>query len=250
MGKPKQKFNTAEERDEVVRDLGKRKKFHLHDMCSFRAKSSNQQKFVDMYHEGRELISLTGLPGTGKTFMAMYMAFTDVLESGSGYDKVVVIRSAVESRKQGYLPGELDGPNSKNAPFEIPFRQVCKEIFPKYTNAYDHLKSLGTLEFHTTGWLRGQTFKNAVVLLDENQNLDWDELYTVITRLGENSKIVMMGDEGQDDLKRQRQTSGLAQLRKVMSKMNPETCGEVEFGIEDIQRSGLIKEFIIACSKT
>lgn len=250
MGKPKMKLDTKHESNDAARAIGKRKKFTSHDLCSFKAKSANQQKFIDMYLEGRQMIALTGLPGTGKTYMACWMALSEVLEPGNGFYKVVIIRSAVESRKQGYLPGELDGPNSKNAPYEAPFRQVCRKIIPDFEEAYDHMKAMGVVEFHTTGWLRGQGFDNTILVLDETQNLDWDEIYTVITRLGENSKIIIMGDEGQDDLKRQRQTSGLAQLRRVMKNMSKETCGEVQFGIEDIQRSGLIKDFIIACSKT
>jgi|AntDeeMinimDraft_6_1070357.scaffolds.fasta_scaffold02129_7 predicted ribonuclease YlaK len=243
MAKKKLKFDTSSEPIGVVRDLGNRKKLTPHDVCSIRPQSNNQQKFIDAYLSDAPLISVTGPAGCGKTFLAMGMALLDVLDDSTAYDKVVMIRSAVETRKQGFLPGDQ---SDKDAPYETPYVQVCHALFPRLNDGYAHLKTLGHLSFHTTGHFRGQNLDRSIILIDESENLDWGELYTLISRTGRDTRIILMGDHKQNDLYRYRETSGLPRLQNVMRNMPQKMIATVEFGFDDIVRSELTKSFIIA----
>lgn len=243
MAKKKLKFDMKNESDVVIHDLGKRKKFHPHDLCNLTPKTENQGLFFDLFYSGTPVVTMTGPAGTGKSFLALYAALDLVFDEATEYDKVIIIRGAVESRKQGFLPGTQD---EKDGPFETPYHQICSKILPNFKDGYNHLKALNYLEFHTTGHLRGQTFDNAIVICDEMQNCDYEELSTIMTRLGDYSRIVMLGDEKQGDLHRFKQESGFGRLQRVLKNMDGHYLGEVRFELGDIVRSGLVKEFLMS----
>jgi len=245
MAKAKQrnKFNTKREPDSVVHDIGKRKKFTPHDLCSLTPSSLNQSNFLRLFYDDTPLITATGPSGTGKTMVALYAALSLVLDESTEFDKIILIRSAVESRAQGFIKGDL---NEKNAPYETPYIQSVKKILPAFNDGYEHLKALGYLEFATTGFLRGQTFDRCIVICDEMQNCDYDELATIITRIGDHSRIILLGDRKQCDLQRKREKSGFDRLYTVMEKMPASMVGKIEYTLDDITRSGLVKEFLIA----
>lgn len=243
MGKKKMKFDTRNETDAVVHELGNRKRFHPKDLCNLTPYPGNQEHFFDLYYSGKPIISMTGPAGTGKSFLSLYAALSEVLDESTEYDKVVVIRSAVETRKAGFLPGTQE---EKNAPYEKPYANIIKNILPSFNDGYEHLKSLRYLEFHTTAHLRGNTFDRSIILVDEIQNMDYEELSTVITRCGVYSRIVLMGDLKQCDLYRFKQESGFDKLQRVFRKMDETTIGIVRFEIGDIVRSGLVRDFLIA----
>jgi len=245
MAKPKPKFDTKDEPMEAARELGNKKKFTLHDLQSFQPKTENQKKFVEMYQQGTPVIHCSGVAGTGKTAVAFYMALTDVLDESSEFDKIVMVRSAVEARKMGFLPGSLD---EKAQAYESPYRAFTEQ-FVKYKSGYDHLKALGYYEFLTTSYLRGATFDNCVVICEEFQNLDYSELHTVMTRVGINSRIIFTGDSKQDDLKRQREKSGFEKFKKVLDAMPEGMVGFVEYGLDDIVRSDVVRAFLEADHK-
>ncbi len=247
MAKKKPKFDTRNESSAVVREIGNRKRFHPKDLCNLQPYPGNQEHFFDLYRAGKPIISMVGPAGTGKSFLALYAALGDVFDDSTEYDKVIIIRSAVETRKQGFIPGDQD---EKNAPYETPYIGAASKMIPAYNDAYAHLKSLGYLEFHTTGYLRGDTFDRSIILVDEIQNMDYDELATVITRCGEHSRIMLMGDHKQCDLGRFRQESGFDKLQRVFRNMDESMIGMVVFELEDIVRSGLVREFLIADYKT
>ena len=231
------------ETDQVSQKLSK-KKFTTHDLCSLTPRNDRQYDFLESYYSGADIITATGPAGTAKTFLSMYCALSDAFEDGNcEIDRVIVIRSAVETRSQGFLPGTLE---EKSEPYESPYSKIAKEIMPEYNDPYSHLKSLGYLQFYTTAHLRGLTFNRSVVIVDEIQNFDYDELVTVITRLGLHSKIILCGDLKQNDLKRQREKSGLEKLMEVVDRMQNVYYSHIEYGLEDIERSGLVKEFIKA----
>jgi len=163
MAKPKMKFNTVGESEANQRDLGNRKKFTTKDLVSFTAKTENQQNFFDYYYSQTPVISLKGFAGVGKTAIAFYAALTEVLDESTVYDKIVMVRSAVESRKMGFLPGDLD---EKAEAYEAPYRALTEQ-FITYKTAYDNLKALGYYEFLTTSYLRGITLDNAVIIVEE-----------------------------------------------------------------------------------
>jgi phosphate starvation-inducible PhoH-like protein len=244
MGKRKQKFEISpNEPKENIVQLGKRKRFHPQDLVSFAPKTERQKEFLHAYYSETPIIIQTGCAGTGKTLTSLYAAMSDVVNRDSVYERLIIIRSAVEARQQGFLPGSQE---EKDEPYEEPYRAILDSIF-KFNECYDNLKSLGYVEFRTTGYLRGVTFDNAIVYIDEVQNMDFKEIETIISRLGVNSKIILSGDTKQNDLWRKRETSGLGKLKRVFDQMPMESVADIEYQIDDIVRSGLVKEFIRAC---
>ena len=205
-------------------------------------KTENQQITFQYYDEDKHLL-LHGSPGTGKTFLSLYLALYDLFEYPENTkEKIVVIRSAQPSKEIGFLPGKE---SEKMVNYEAPYKNICSELFNR-GDAYDILRQKGAIEFQSTSFLRGTTIDNAIIILDEAQNLSYMELKTVLTRVGDNSKIVICGDILQDDLTSARfnQESGLERIMKIFNQM--ESMSHVEFGIDDIVRSGFVKEFIIA----
>ena len=241
----RKKLDTKNESMEAQREIGNKKKFNTHDLHAFQPKTANQRKFVELYQAGKPVLYASGVAGSGKTAVAFYMALTDVLDESTSYEKIVMIRSAVETRKMGFLPGSLD---EKAQAYESPYRAFTEQ-FVKYKSGYDHLKALGYYEFLTTSYLRGATFDNCVVICEEFQNLDYSELHTVMTRVGINSRIIFTGDSKQDDLKRQREKSGFEKFKKVLDAMPEGMVGFVEYGLDDIVRSDIVRAFLEADHK-
>ena len=179
---------------------------------------------------------LHGSAGTGKSFISVYKALNDVLNMKNGFKRVVLLRSAVSARDIGHLPGDAD---EKAAIYELPYEEICHVLFGK-RDAYQRLKEQHRCQFGLTSFLRGITFDDSIVVVDEIQNMSYVELYTVMTRIGENSKIVFCGDYKQTDLK----GSGLQKFLDVLYCMK--SVVHHEFSVNDIVRSALVKEFIIA----
>ena len=200
-----------------------------------------QSELFNSYKQGYNLAAI-GTAGTGKTMCATYLALQDVLEKGE-YERIVIIRSAVQTREQGFVPGTLP---QKEAIFEAPYVDIVNDLFVR-GDAYQILKQKGMIKFTTSSNIRGLTFDNSVIIVDECQSMTYHELDTIITRVGESSKIVFCGDTRQDDLKQSRNRadiSGLSNFLKVLNSIP--SFNIVEFGIDDIVRSGLVKEYIIA----
>jgi phosphate starvation-inducible protein PhoH len=203
-----------------------------------------QDDLFQSYQEGYNLAAI-GTAGTGKTMCATYLALKDVLEKGE-YEKVVIIRSAVQTREQGFVPGTLQ---QKEAIFEIPYIDIVNDLFNR-RDAYQVLKQKEMIKFTTSSNIRGLTFDNSVIIVDECQSMNYHELDTIITRVGESSKIIFCGDTKQDDLattKNRADVSGLYDFLKVLNAIS--SFDIIKFGVEDIVRSGLVKEYIIAKEK-
>lgn len=200
-----------------------------------------QGDLFQSYKEGYNLAAI-GTAGTGKTMCATYLALKDVLEKGE-YEKVVIIRSAVQTREQGFVPGTLE---QKEAMFETPYSDIVNDLFGR-GDAYQILKQKGMIKFTSSSNIRGLTFDNSIIIVDECQSMNYHELDTIITRVGESSKIIFCGDTKQDDLattKNRFDVSGLRDFLKVLNAIP--SFDVVQFGINDIVRSGLVKEYIIA----
>lgn len=195
--------------------------------------------FENFFHN--TVTSLTGSAGTGKTFIATYKAL-ELINKDRSYRKVVFIRSIVPSRDIGFLKGTSE---EKTAPYEALYRKMINDLYACDT-AYDQLKSLRKVEFLPSSFLRGQTFSDCIIIVDESQNMSYQELYTIMTRVGENCKVVLTGDTKQDDLTSERflEVSGYGAVLKILSRVNG--CMMIEFGHDDIVRSGFVKDFIIA----
>ena len=200
--------------------------------------TTNQKLAFNAYEDGQNLV-LHGYAGTGKTFLSVYLALKELLDGKGPYDRIIILRSVVPSRDVGFLPGTL---KEKAEVYERPYKQICNELFEK-GDAYDILKNRGVIEFETTSFLRGITFRNSIVIVDEIQNMNSVELHTIMTRMGENSRIVFCGDFRQSDLTRYDEKKGLNDFLTVLSRMNQ--FDYIEFEQSDIVRSDLVKTFII-----
>jgi len=207
--------------------------------------TDNQKVLFDAYDAGKNVVAY-GSAGTGKTFITLYNALCDVLDPTTPYEKIYLVRSLVATREIGFLPGDHE---DKSSLYQIPYKNMVKYMFELPTESdfemlYGNLKTQGTISFWSTSFIRGTTLDNAIVIVDEFQNLNYHELDSIITRVGENTKIMFCGDATQSDLTKQNERNGIADFMKILRVMP--SVDLVEFGVEDIVRSGLCKEYLIA----
>jgi predicted ribonuclease YlaK len=207
--------------------------------------TENQKRLFESYAAQKHLIAY-GCAGTGKTFITLYNALRDVLDERTPYERIYLVRSLVATREIGFLPGSHE---DKADIYQIPYKNMVKYMFQLSSDAefemlYGNLKSQETIKFWSTSFLRGTTLDNAIVIVDEFQNLNFHELDSIITRVGENTKICFCGDASQSDLQKTNERNGIVDFMTVLRKMN--SFDIIEFGVEDIVRSGLVKEYIIA----
>jgi phosphate starvation-inducible protein PhoH len=207
--------------------------------------TDNQRKLFDAYAEGKHLVAY-GCAGTGKTFITLYNALREVLDERTPYEKIYLVRSLVATREIGFLPGSYE---DKSDIYQIPYKNMVKYMFQMPSDAefemlYGNLKSQETIKFWSTSFLRGTTLDNAIVIVDEFQNCTAHELDSIITRVGENSKIMFCGDATQSDLQKTNERNGIVDFMNVLRKMP--SIDIIEFGVDDIVRSGLVKEYILA----
>ena len=211
--------------------------------------TDNQRKLYDAYAEGKHVVAY-GCAGTGKTFITLYNALREVLDEKTPYEKIYLVRSLVATREIGFLPGSYE---DKSDIYQIPYKNMVKYMFQMPSDAefemlYGNLKAQETIKFWSTSFLRGTTLDNSIVIVDEFQNLSGHELDSIITRVGENSKIMFCGDATQSDLQKTNDRNGIVDFMRILRAMP--SVDIIEFGIEDICRSGLVKEYLIAKSET
>ena len=207
--------------------------------------TENQQKLFESYSNNKNIIAY-GAAGTGKTFITLYNALCDVLDPSTPYEKIYIVRSLVSTREIGFLPGDHE---DKSFLYQIPYKNMVKYMFELPSAAdfemlYGNLKAQETISFWSTSFIRGTTFDRAIILVDEFQNLNFHELDSIMTRVGENTKIMFCGDATQSDLIKQNERNGIIDFMRVLRLMS--SIDIIEFGVEDIVRSGLVKEFILA----
>ena len=207
--------------------------------------TDNQRKLFDAYAEGKHLVAY-GCAGTGKTFITLYNALREVLDERTPYEKVYIVRSLVPTREIGFLPGSHD---DKADIYQIPYKNMVKYMFQMPSDAefemlYGNLKAQETIKFWSTSFLRGVTLDNCIVLVDEFANLNFHELDSIITRVGENCKIMFCGDATQSDLVKTSEKNGIVDFMSVLRKMD--SFDIIEFGVDDIVRSGLVRQYLIA----
>ena len=216
-------------------------KLRLDDLKTFDPLTDNQKKFFDAYKQGDYFIALHGVAGTGKTFCALYKAIEEVLDKSNPFNKIIVVRSAVQGREIGHLPGDVD---EKMEIYQQPYRQICETLFGR-RDAWDRLEEQHYIEFISTSFIRGMSFDDAIIIVDEMQNMTYEEIDTVMTRVGYRSKIIWCGDYRQTDLnKRKNDVSGILKFFDIAHHMMSFT--RIEFTVDDIVRSSLVKDYIIA----
>lgn len=205
--------------------------------------TTNQSIFFHNYHK-KDIMVLSGCAGTGKTLSALYKALEEALDKRSKRQKIIIVRSNVSVRDPGALPGDLE---EKNAIYELPYEQLCSFLLGK-PDSYSRLKEQGVVSFMSTSFMRGLTFNNSIVIVDEFENCNFQEINTIITRLGNNSKIILCGDIHQTDLYKKGDVSGWWKFMEIINNMH--NVLHVDFKVEDIVRSGLVKDYLIAKEKT
>jgi predicted ribonuclease YlaK len=203
--------------------------------------TDSQKKTMESYDSGKHLF-LYGSAGTGKTFITLYKALEEALREKK---QVYIVRSLVPSRDIGFLPGTIE---EKSELYQSPYRHMVKYMFEQqsddaFNSLYDRLVEQGTIKFLTTSFIRGITLDNSIIIVDESQNLTFWELNSIITRVGQDSRIIFAGDIDQTDLRRE-ESVGFTTMLAILSTMDEVEC--VEFGLNDIVRSGFIKSYLIA----
>jgi len=206
--------------------------------------TDNQKRFFDEWDAGK-MIYAYGVAGTGKTFIALYKALKDVLGETTPYEKIYIVRSLVATREIGFLPGDHE---DKSSLYQIPYKNMVQAMFEmpddnSYEMLYDNLKAQETISFWSTSFIRGTTLDNSIVIIDECQNLNFHELDSIITRVGQDSKIIFCGDAAQTDLQKISERSGILDFQRIIQNM--EEFSLIEFNLEDIVRSGLVRSYLI-----
>jgi predicted ribonuclease YlaK len=216
-------------------------KIRIDDLKTFDPLTENQKLFFDAYKRGDYFVALHGVAGTGKTFCALYKALEEVLDKSNPFKKIIIVRSAVQSREIGHLPGDV---TEKMEIFQQPYQQICETLFGR-KDAYQRLEEQNYVEFISTSFIRGMSFDDAIIIVDEMQNLTFEEIDTVMTRVGYRSKIIWCGDYRQTDLnKKKNDMSGILKFFDIADYMGAFT--KIEFTPDDIVRSSLVKDYILA----
>lgn len=212
----------------------------LDHLVTIEPMTDNQRLFFDAYKRGDYFFALHGVAGTGKTFCALYKAIEEVLDKSNSFEKIIVVRSAVQTRDIGHLPGNA---GEKMNIYEAPYIQICHTLFEK-KDAWDRLCEQGHIEFISTSFLRGMTWDDAIIIVDECQNMNFSEFHTAMTRVGYRSKILFCGDYRQTDLNKKTDTTGIKRFLNIADTM--EAFTRIEFTTDDIVRSSLVRDWILA----
>ena len=246
MSTPRKKKNGNGNGSTSTRVMKRKKPINAELMVDIKPLTANQSVLFDAYSQGKNIFAY-GCAGTGKTFITLYNALKDVLDPTTPYDKVYIVRSLVATREIGFLPGDHD---DKSYLYQTPYSNMVKYMFKLPTNEqfdmlYGNLKGQETISFLSTSFIRGTTFDNCILLVDECQNLNFHELDSIVTRVGDNTKIMFCGDHVQTDLTKTNERNGIIDFMKIMEAM-PDDFSMIGFEIGDIVRSGLVRNYIIA----
>ena len=228
----------------TAKQMKRKKPINSDFLLDVKPLTENQEKLFDDFKKGKNIFAY-GAAGTGKTFIVLYNALKEVLNERTPYEKIYIVRSLVSTREIGFLPGDHE---DKSALYQIPYKNMVKYMFEMPSDAdfemlYGNLKAQSTISFWSTSFIRGTTFDNAILIIDECQNLNFHELDSIITRVGENTKIMLCGDASQSDLTKTYERNGILDFIKIIRNMEDE-FGITEFGVNDIVRSGLVKKYI------
>lgn len=233
------KLQVVNDNHTTVTNLSNKLKIRIDDLDVIKPLTENQRKFFEYYKKSRIML-LHGVAGTGKSFIALYKALEEVLDQGNPFKQVVIVRSAVPSREIGHLPGDE---KEKTEVYQLPYVDICQNLFGRH-DAFQRLSEQGTVKFLITSFVRGITLDNSIIIVDEAQNMTDMELNSIITRVGENSKIIFCGDFRQTDLYKKTDMSGLKKFM-IIADMMP-SFRIIEFDVRDIVRSDIVKEYILA----
>jgi phosphate starvation-inducible PhoH-like protein len=210
----------------------------LENLQPFAPKTDNQGKAESTWDNGYNLV-LSGSAGTGKTYLALRFALEQVLDKETEYEELVIVRSIVPTRDIGFLPGNEE---EKKQAYAAPYVGLLKEIMGD-NEAWNKLVTAKKLRFESTSFIRGTTFNNAIIVVDEMQNLNFHELDSVITRVGHQCRFIMCGDYYQSDFQKDNDKKGILNFMNIVSQLNQ--FDVVEFTWKDIVRSDFVRDYIM-----
>lgn len=207
--------------------------------------TENQLRTFEHYYDDQNIF-LEGCAGTGKTYISMYLALQSIEDKRSPYRKLVIVRTAQPTKQIGHLPGDE---KQKGSVYELPYKSICSDLYHR-DDAYEVLKNKGVIDFALTSFMRGTTIDNAIVIVDEVQNMVETEWFTVLSRIGQNTRLIICGDSRQDDITSERfhEKSGMQILKRVLTHME-QSIKVVTFQTDDIVRSGFVKDLITTMYK-
>ena len=201
-------------------------------------RSEKQKQYVRALRE-KEIIISAGPAGTGKTFLAVAIGLTLLLEKK--IERIILSRPAVEAGERlGFLPGDM---KEKVDPYLRPLYDSLYDLF--HFEKIQRMIEIGDIEIAPLAFMRGRTLKNSFAILDEAQNATDTQIKMFLTRIGENSKIVVNGDPSQIDLPN-KQMSGLDRAKKLLSHLNE--ISVVDFDHSDVVRHPLVSKIVKAYS--
>lgn len=222
----------------TIKSVAPKVKTENFNLLGIKPLTEGQRQMMFAFKEGLNVVA-EGSAGTGKSFTATSLALERLF--AKDIEKIVFVRSAVSIRSQGHLPGTQQ---EKETVYTVPYKNIVNQLCQCGT-AWDSLTKAGMIEFTTTTYIRGLTFDNCVMIIDEFQNMDISEMESVLTRLGENTQLIVCGDTRQNDLARKREQSCHTWLLRV-AKILPKYFDVVSFTSEDVVRSKLCKAIIKA----
>jgi predicted ribonuclease YlaK len=240
----KRKNGTTSINNMSSKQMRRKKPINTEHLLNIEPITETQTKVFESYADGKNLV-LHGCAGTGKTFISLYLALKDVLNEHTPYDKVYIVRSLVPTREIGFLPGDHE---DKSNLYQIPYKNMVKYMFEmpsdqEFELLYANLRAQETISFWSTSFIRGVTLDNCIIIVDEFSNLNFHELDSIITRVGQDCKIIFSGDYTQSDLVRSAERTGVLDFLNILKQMPSFDCHE--FNVNDIVRSGLVKEYLV-----
>lgn len=239
------KKNTSDINNMSAKQKKRRKPINSDMLVDIEPLTPAQEKVFEHWNNDKNVF-MYGAAGTGKTFIALYLALKEVLKEETPYEKIYLVRSLVATREIGFLPGDHE---DKSSLYQIPYKNMVKYMFEmpddnSFEMLYGNLKSQETISFWSTSFIRGTTLDRSIVIVDECQNLNFHELDSIITRVGEDTKIIFCGDVQQSDLIKTNERNGVLNFMSILQLMDE--FGMVEFNVEDIVRSGLIRSYLVS----
>jgi len=233
----------------AIKDGPEKKKWTVHDMKNIKPLNDTQREMMKQYFSGQHICAY-GSAGTGKSLVSLYLAFCDVFNTNQPQERIIIVRSAVPTRELGYMPGTLE---EKIAHYETPYQDIISFLFNgnRHNHTYEQMKKAGLITFMTTSFVRGLNWDDAVVIVDEGQNMTWEEINSIMTRIGKNTRVIFAGDLKQTDLNtvnnRKAGISGMQRFLRVIDEMK--VFSSIEFNVNDIVRSEFVKSWIIASER-
>lgn len=208
----------------------------------FKPLNEAQRQFIHAIKSGLNVLAI-GSAGTGKTYLALRLALDELLNKN--ICKIYIVRTTVGIRNSGFQKGSLA---EKLAPYKALYIQMVNEICNNNL-AWEILEEKKQIEFLSTEFLRGTTMHNCIVIADEIQNFNFSECDVIMTRIGDNAKVILCGDIRQNDLRQDKKDqTGLPNAIKIMEKM-PTYFDVINFMPSDILRAPMVAEWITLCEE-